>query len=68
MEIPRHWRIRKQRYSMVGGVCPNCETKMFPAREICPNCGNGSPVSINLDEGTTLYAQSVLVPSHVLRG
>jgi uncharacterized protein len=68
MEIPRHWRIRKQRYSMVGGICPNCETKMFPAREICPHCGNGSRVSISINEETTLYAQNVLVPSHVLRG
>jgi uncharacterized OB-fold protein len=68
MEIPRHWRLRKQRYSMVGGICPNCEAKMFPAREICPNCGYGSQASIHLDEEATLYAQPVLVPSHILRG
>jgi uncharacterized OB-fold protein len=67
MEIPRHWRIRKQRYSMVGGICPNCETKMFPAREICPDCGYGSQATVKLEDAA-LYAQPVLVPSHVVQG
>ena len=39
MEIPRHWRLKKQRYSLVGEVCPHCETKIFPPRDVCPNCG-----------------------------
>ena len=65
MEIPRHWRIRKQRYSMVGGVCPSCETKMFPARDVCPNCGYGAPVSISVNE-QAIYAQPTLVSSRVL--
>lgn len=64
MEIPRHWRIRKERYSMVGGVCPNCETKMFPAREICPQCGNGALISIQLDNRELVYSQPVAVANH----
>lgn len=40
MEIPRHWRLKKQRYGLVGEVCPHCESKIFPPRDICPNCGN----------------------------
>jgi uncharacterized OB-fold protein len=39
MEIPRHWRIRKQRYSLVGEVCPHCDAKIFPPRDVCPECG-----------------------------
>lgn len=39
MEIARHWRLRQQRYSLVGEVCPNCDYKIFPPRDICPNCG-----------------------------
>jgi uncharacterized OB-fold protein len=39
MEIPRHWRLKKQRYSLVGEVCPHCEAKIFPPRDVCPNCG-----------------------------
>jgi uncharacterized OB-fold protein len=39
MEIPRHWRLKQQRYGLIGEVCPHCETKIFPPRDICPNCG-----------------------------
>lgn len=39
MEIPRHWRLRKQRYSLVGEVCPHCNARLFPPRDICPECG-----------------------------
>ncbi len=39
MEIPRHWRLRKQRYSLVGEVCPHCQAKIFPPRDVCPSCG-----------------------------
>lgn len=49
MEISRHWRLKKQRYALVGEVCPNCDDKIFPPRDICPNCG---------DEAKTLYSFS----------
>lgn len=40
MEIPRHWRLKKQRYSLVGEVCPHCDNKIFPPRDVCPHCNN----------------------------
>jgi uncharacterized OB-fold protein len=46
MEVSRHWRLRQQRYALVGEVCPNCDTKIFPPRDICPDCGQ---------EAKTLY-------------
>jgi uncharacterized protein len=49
MEIARHWRLKQQRYSLVGEVCPHCDYKIFPPRDVCPNCG---------DEAKTLYAFS----------
>lgn len=39
MEVSRHWRLKKQRYALVGEVCPHCEHKIFPPRDICPDCG-----------------------------
>ena len=39
MEIPRHWRLKQQRYGLIGEVCPHCEVKIFPPRDVCPNCG-----------------------------
>jgi len=38
MEVPRHWRLRKQRYALVGEICPHCSTPIFPPRDICPYC------------------------------
>lgn len=39
MEIPRHWRLKQQRYGLVGEVCPHCDAKLFPPRDVCPHCG-----------------------------
>lgn len=39
MEISRHWRLRQQRYALVGEVCPHCNAKLFPPRDVCPECG-----------------------------
>jgi len=39
MEVARHWRLKQQRYALVGEVCPHCDSKIFPPRDICPDCG-----------------------------
>ena len=39
MEIPRHWRLKDQRYKLVGEVCPHCQAKLFPPRDVCTECG-----------------------------
>ena len=39
MDIPRHWRLKKQRYALVGEVCEHCDARLFPPRDICPECG-----------------------------
>jgi uncharacterized OB-fold protein len=38
MEVPRHWRLNQQRYSLIGEICQNCAAKIFPPRDICPRC------------------------------
>ena len=41
MEIPRHHRLKQQRYNLVGELCPNekCEDRfIFPPRDVCPKC------------------------------
>jgi uncharacterized OB-fold protein len=48
VEIPRHWRLRKQRYGLVGEVCPHCDYKMFPPRDLCPNCGAEGQVTLDM--------------------
>ena len=38
MQIPRQWRTRSQRLCLVGEQCPHCGTKLFPPRDVCPEC------------------------------
>jgi len=37
MEIPRHWRLKAQRYRLEGTVCPTCGELTFPPRPVCPH-------------------------------
>jgi uncharacterized OB-fold protein len=39
MGIPILWRTTKERYSLQGEVCPECERVVFPPRRLCPYCG-----------------------------
>lgn len=43
MEVPRHWRLKQQRYNLIGEVCPHCDTKMFPPRDFCLGCDEEVP-------------------------
>ncbi len=38
MDMPRHWRLKEQRYNLVGTECLVCGAKQFPSRSVCPNC------------------------------
>ena len=35
MEIPRHWRLKAQRYRLEGSICPICGQLAFPPRLVC---------------------------------
>ena len=39
MEVPRIWRLEKEKYRLTGNICPACETPHFPSRNVCPDCG-----------------------------
>ena len=38
MEIPRHWRLKAQRYRLEGSACVTCGQRTFPPRAVCPHC------------------------------
>lgn len=38
MEVPRHWRLRAQRYRLEGSLCPGCGKPTFPPRPVCSHC------------------------------
>jgi uncharacterized OB-fold protein len=56
MEISQHWRLKQQRYGLVGEVCPHCEGKIFPPRDICPNCGRDARTSFQFNGRGEVYS------------
>ncbi len=60
MEIPRHWRIRQQRYALVGEVCPHCNAKLFPPRDICPQCGEDARTPYQFSGKGEIYSYTTI--------
>lgn len=60
MEIPRHWRLKKQRYALVGEVCPHCQTKLFPPRDVCPECGGEAKTPYTFSGKGEIYSYTTL--------
>jgi uncharacterized OB-fold protein len=56
MEVPRHWRLRKQRYALVGEICPHCSTKIFPPRDVCPECGGEAKTAFTFSGKGEVYS------------
>lgn len=50
MEVPRHWRLKKQRYAMVGEICPTCKMPNFPPRAVCLYCGGDAKRTLSIRE------------------
>ncbi len=60
MEIPRHWRVRQQRYALVGEVCPHCNAKLFPPRDVCPECGKEARTAYQFSGKGQVYSYSTI--------
>jgi uncharacterized OB-fold protein len=56
MDIARHWRLKKQRYGLVGEICHHCEVKLFPPRDICPKCGEEAKDLYNFSGNGEVYS------------
>ena len=64
MEIPRHWRLKKQRYGLVGEVCPHCDYKIFPPRDVCPNCGDEAKELYTFSGKGEVYSYTTVYEAH----
>jgi len=60
MEIPRHWRLKKQRYALVGEVCPHCEAKIFPPRDVCPECSGEAKTPYTFSGRGEVYSYTMV--------
>jgi uncharacterized OB-fold protein len=56
MEVPRYWRMKNQRYALVGEVCPHCDAKIFPPRDICPHCGQDAKTKFTFSGRGEVYS------------
>ncbi|PKO14609.1 MAG: transcriptional regulator [Chloroflexi bacterium HGW-Chloroflexi-10] len=56
MEVPRHWRLKKQRYALIGEVCPHCDAKIFPPRDVCPYCGGEAKTQFSFSGRGQVYS------------
>lgn len=60
MNIPRHWRLRNQRYSLVGEVCNKCGAKLFPPRDVCPECSKPAYEPYTFEGHGHVYSHSTI--------
>jgi len=53
MHIPRYWRAQNQRYNLTGEICKQCGARLFPPRDLCPECRELAlgPFASDLDDG-----------------
>jgi hypothetical protein len=55
MNIPRYWRAQNQRYSLTGEVCKQCGARLFPPRDVCPECRELALGPFAFDLGNEIY-------------
>ena len=58
-EIPRDWRLKKQRYNLVGEVCPDGHY-VFPPRDVCPDCGNEAKTLHKFSGKGEVYSSTIV--------
>ena len=60
MDMPRHWRLNEQRYSLRGTECLPCGAKLFPPRPICPDCNSKDVQSFTFSGEGEVYSYSTV--------
>lgn len=60
MSIPRYWRLQNQRYSMVGEICNKCGAKLFPPRDVCPECSQPAYEEYTFSGNGKVYSYSTV--------
>ncbi len=60
MEVARFWRTNGQRYQLIGEECPNCGTKIFPPRDVCPECEKQAKMPFAFSGKGEVYSYSTI--------
>lgn len=59
-QIARHWRLNAQRYGLVGEVCPTCDGKIFPPRDVCPHCAENAETPYQFSGRGEVYSHTTI--------
>ncbi|MBN1955220.1 MAG: Zn-ribbon domain-containing OB-fold protein [Anaerolineae bacterium] len=60
MSVPNTWRLQQQRYRLMGEVCDRCKTKIFPPRDVCPECEAPAKTQFALSGRGEVYSYSTV--------
>ncbi len=58
-EIPRNWRLKQQRYNLVGERCGSGHF-VFPPRDICPDCHGEAKIPFQFSGKGEIYSSTVM--------
>lgn len=60
MGLPTHWRLKSQRYNLTGEVCLKCGAKLFPPRDVCPECSQPAYEPFTFSGKGEVYSYSTM--------
>lgn len=58
--LASNWRLREQRYQLIGNVCSKCGTRFFPPRQVCTECRGTEFEPYRFDGKGELYSFTTL--------
>ncbi len=56
MDIPRYWRLKNQRYHLIGSKCQRCGNLSFPPRKVCSKCKSRELEEYTFGKKGTIYS------------
>lgn len=59
-DLARNWRLREQRYRLIGNRCLNCGTPFFPPRRVCTECRGTEFEPFQFSGKGSLYSYTTL--------
>jgi uncharacterized OB-fold protein len=60
MTVPRNWRLQQQRYRLIGEVCGGCGARIFPPRDVCPECEASAKTPFAFSGRGEVYSYSTI--------
>jgi len=60
MHIAQNWRVKTQRYALIGEQCPSCGQFIFPPRDICPECSAEAKTEYTLSGKGEVFSYTVV--------